>query len=182
MRLEVDDRLLFDRVRRDEPGAFDALYDRMAGRVYRFAVRLLDDPNDVEDVVAETFAAVHCARRGFRGHSTLETWMFRIAINAANRIRKQRKEMELLPDTLKDPSAGQAHEDIELEDLIRWLPESLRTPFLLVRIESLTYREAAEILGKRTGTIQAQVYEASRRIRSRLFKDMNPAQAERCPL
>src|SRR5262245_46690784 len=69
--------------------AFDALFERGAGRVLRFAGRMVGETSVAEDVVQETFVRVWRARARYTPEARFSTWLFTIAGNAArNELRR----------------------------------------------------------------------------------------------
>lgn len=60
---------------------FDTLYDRYARRLLAWAVRRTQIPADAEDLIQDTFLAIHLSLPGFRGESELDAWVFGVARN-----------------------------------------------------------------------------------------------------
>lgn len=153
----------------------------MSARIYRFGLRLTHSSEDAEDLTVQTFAEAHQSRSSFQNRASLETWMFRIAVFQAHRILRRRKAEGPLDEFLPDLGSRAQFESIELESLIAELPPRLRIALILVKGEGLTYREASEALGRPIGTVQWQVNEALKLLRSAL--DPAPARidiAEKC--
>jgi DNA-directed RNA polymerase specialized sigma24 family protein len=117
--------------------------------------------------------------------SRLDTWLYRIAVHVAGRVKRKRRSQENLDHETADP-AGERHVgELELRELIVQLPAAVRVPFVLVKIEGLTHTEAAEVRGRKLGTVQSQVFDACRILRAQLVPDSSPRIAEapeRCVL
>ena len=86
----MDDDDLVARVAAGDDTALRELFGRHAPML---AVRLraVLPAGDVEDVLQETFLAVHSGLPRFRGEARLSTWVHRIAIRSAIRIRARRR-------------------------------------------------------------------------------------------
>lgn len=166
--MERVDKRLLEKFRRGDADAFDQLYQRTAKRVYRLAFRMLGSQEDAEDVTALTFGEVYRNRMKFAGHSAIETWMYRITIHMVHRQLRQKKQTSQLEDRMFDPRSEGDIRGIEIDQLLSALPDRIRVPFLLVRVEGLSYKEAAEVLERKIGTVQSQVHEASQLLRGRL--------------
>jgi len=83
------DRALAEAVVRGEPGAAEALFDRVFDRIYRAACgRLGGDHHAAQDVASEALLAGLRALRSYRGEAALATWFFRIA---ARKIADRRR-------------------------------------------------------------------------------------------
>ena len=169
---------LIERFREGDPVAFDELYRLTCGRVFRFALRLCGSPDDAEDIVVQTFVAAHRSRESFQARARIETWLYRIAVHMAARVAKSKRVHSVPCEQLPDVEAQNDLRNVELIQLLGILPDHLKIPFLLVKLEGLTHREAAEILGRRLGTVQSQVHEASQRLRKELLAEPYQAQCE----
>ncbi len=70
---------------------FDALVRRHQQRVYRFLLMLLRDPEEADNLTQECFLRAYQNLSSFRGESTMETWLLRIASNLAHDHARNRK-------------------------------------------------------------------------------------------
>ena len=79
--------------------AFGALYESMAGDLYRMALYTLGNPQDAEDAVAETFAEAWKGLKNLREPEAFRSWMFRIlSFRCKRKIGRyvaQRREIDL---------------------------------------------------------------------------------------
>jgi RNA polymerase sigma-70 factor (ECF subfamily) len=136
-------------------------------------------------VAVQVFSEAYRGRLAFNGMSRLETWLYRIAVHTAGRVKRKRPLHETLGHETADP-AGERHiVELEMRELIARLPATIRAPFVLVKIEGLTHREAAEVLGRKMGTVQSQVFDACRTLRAQLLEEPIPHVSEspkRCVL
>jgi RNA polymerase sigma-70 factor, ECF subfamily len=165
------DRQLVERSLAGERGAFDLLYHRHSGRVFHFLRRLTGGEAEAEDLTQEMFLAAYRSLAGWRGESQLGTWLCGIAFRqyAAAR-RQQRLETEPLDeehDLMALAPAGDPlarclqHEQLQrIEAALAALPPLPREVFLLVKVEGLSYREAAEWLSVPLGTVQSRLWRA----------------------
>ncbi len=164
-----------------EAAALAALFDAYADRIYRLALGLLQDTQEAEDVVQETFLKVIAPRHRFEGRSNIATWIYRVAYNASIDRLRQRKE-EALPQDLEDAQAlplpnllvewqtpekillGEEGESI-LTDAIRRLPQTLRAVFILRDIDELSTEDTAQILEITVGTVKVRLHRARLQLR-----------------
>jgi len=162
------------RLRPETHGGFREFYRQHGDRIYRFCFRLSGSVSDAEDLTQEVFLAAFQGQERFRGRSSVQTWLYQIALNC---WRHSRRRPQLDTAALED--AAQAGPDLEqsvtdslaLTCALAALPPDLREAFLLVRAEGLTYREAAQVLDAPQGTVQWRVHEASRRLRVLLAEE-----------
>jgi RNA polymerase sigma-70 factor (ECF subfamily) len=150
--------------------AFVGLYDTHGPRLKSIAFNLLGNVADAEDAVQEAFLKAYRARGGFKGEAAPFTWLYRIVVNScldAGRRRKRRREEpeEAAPADLR-PATGHDHPlRLALESAVGKLAPRQRAVFLLVEVEGLTHREAAEILDIAEGTSKNDLFEAKRALR-----------------
>ncbi len=147
---------------------FEDVYAEHAGRVYRFALRLVGTREEAEDLAAESLAEAFRQWEGYRGDSKPGTWLCGIVLN---RWRMQRRKRRVPVDRLQaatEVASTFRFEDLELAQAIASLPENLREAFLLVKGEGLTHAEAAKALRVPTGTMYFRVHSAVRRLRAEL--------------
>ena len=98
-----------------DPNAFEKLVDAYKSKIYNYVLRMLSDPEVAEDVAQETFIKAYSSLASFRGASSFQTWLYRIASNLAidtMRRRKYRQNVYSL-DQPMDTDEGQMERDIE---------------------------------------------------------------------
>lgn len=161
-------------MRPHERADFPAISQKYGDRIYRFCYRLCGSAPDAEDLTQEVFLAAFQGADRFEGRSSVQTWLYRIALNCWRHSRRApRLDTTPLEDAAQaGPGIEQAVTDaVSLTCALSALPPDLREAFLLVKAEGLTYREAAQVRGIPQGTVQWQVHHASRRLRALLTEE-----------
>ncbi len=175
-----EDRILA-RLRAGELAALGDAYDAHHEHVRAFARRLIGEEAAAEDLVQETFLALPRAVRGFRGDSTLRTYLMSIAlqharhfVRAAARRRAAEARLSREPRT---PSATPA-DDVSRARLaarllraLDTLPLEQRAAVVLCEVEERTSVEAARILGIPEGTVRTRLFHAKRKLADVLAKE-----------
>lgn len=154
---------------------FESVYREYHQPIRRHVARLVG-ADEAEDVTQEVFASVSAALPGFKGESSLSTWIYRIATNAAvDRLRSpsfrrtsHTAEQEAnVPD--KAAGAEQAMARREMNDCIRGyidrLPASYRTVIVLSDQQGLANQEIADALGITLHTVKIRLHRARARLR-----------------
>ena len=179
---------LLDRCRGGDAEAFSRLVNLHEGMVYNLAARLLGDPEEARDLSQEVFLQVYRSLGGFRGTSSLRTWIYRIVVNQCrNRRRfwKRRRKDRSLPIEELNPademelSAGGGGpgplEVLERAERSRRVQEALlglsfehRAILLLREVEELSCAEIAGTLGLAEGTVKSRLSRAREALRARL--------------
>ena len=89
-----------------EPASFDQLVTDHQEKITRLVHRLLGWSGDVEDVVQDVFVDVLKNLSKFRGHSSVETWLTRIAINRCRSHQRREWLRRMLPLGNRDQESG----------------------------------------------------------------------------
>jgi RNA polymerase sigma-70 factor (ECF subfamily) len=185
---------LLARARGGDTAAFGRLVRLHQRRVYACALHVLADAAEAEDAVQETFLRAHRALAKFDGRAELSTWLYRICMNVSlNILRKRRRAATTdladprLPEPVADPSQGDtdprratdaARLYAKLAAAIDTLSPSLRTTLILVCIEGVSQKDAAEALGCPEGTIAWRIHEARARLLGVLGEELSAEIAE----
>jgi RNA polymerase sigma-70 factor (ECF subfamily) len=176
---QPSDRDLVARAQSGDRDSFEEIVRRETPPVYRLLVRMLGDRAAAEDVAQESFVRAWRALPSFRGDAMLSTWIYRIAVNEANRHLARESRREVLPfdDVLRDvPDLGartdEHAEASELRErlgsLIRELPVNYRAAVLLRDVEGYTNEEAAEILEIDVRNLKSRLHRGRMALRRRL--------------
>lgn len=169
------------RLRNGEASAVAEAYDQHHTVVRRFAQRLLGDDGYAEDMVQEVFLALPRAMGGFRGESTLRTFLVSVAVHqcrhhvrASMRRRAHLDAAEAegaLPvsrDSASDPEQQAARKQLAsvLTQALDALPLDQRVAFVLCEVEQRTSREAAHIANTREATMRTRLHFAKKKLRA----------------
>ncbi len=173
---ELSDEALVAACGTNDPTALALLFRRHSAALQRFLSRLAGvDARDLEDLVQATFIAVNTAAAGFRGTSSVRTWILGIAANIVGkhvrgelRRRTLRTKIAEIPrEPIRGPDQQAEHNQTlaRLEAALADLPHDLRAAFVLCVIESVPGKDAAEVLGIREGTLWRRLHEARVQLR-----------------
>jgi RNA polymerase sigma-70 factor (ECF subfamily) len=165
------------RCRAGDADAFEELYRQHARRLFSLVVRMVGSAEDAEDLVQEVFLQAHRKLAGFRGESTLGTWLYRLTMNhCLDHLRGRQARMSRATESLDDEDAAEpmapapavppAISRMDLEKAIAALPPGSRAAFLLHDVEGFEHREIAAILGVSEGTSKSQVHKARLKLRA----------------
>jgi RNA polymerase sigma-70 factor (ECF subfamily) len=165
------DARLIQRTLNGDAGAARALHRHYLPIATSFLRKLGARPDELEDAGQEVFLQFFRHLPGFRGEAELKTWLYRLCITEARRVRRRRAVGATLAALLRSappvgavPPAFRSEATIEAlvrRALDRMQPEQRQT-FLLFEIEGLTGREVAEIGGRSLPATFRRLYEAQR--------------------
>ena len=163
--------------------ALGALYDRWQGIVFGVVARILRQPNDIEDVVEETFwQAWRQASRFDPARGAVQTWLLTIArsraLDRARALRRRRESpiegddgevvvQQVAPD---DPGldAEAAERRRVVTAALAQLPVEQREALELGYYGGLSQSEIAERTGQPLGTVKTRMRLAMQKLRSQL--------------
>ena len=175
---------LLEAVRSGSREALEALLVRHEARLYRFARRLCRHREDAEDVLQESLLAAARGLGGFRGASSIGTWLYTIARSFC--IKKRRRsvfapvEVSLetqaslavrgLADPARRPDEALEASRLEaaLERAIAALDRPYREVLLLRDVEGLSAAEVAEVTGLSVPAVKTRLHRARGRVREAL--------------
>jgi RNA polymerase sigma-70 factor (ECF subfamily) len=81
----INEREMLAALRRRDPAAFSQLFESYSDRVYRLVIGLLENEEEAEGVVQDTFMRLFERLDQFEGRSKLSTWLYRVAYNYLSR-------------------------------------------------------------------------------------------------
>ncbi|MGB2953791.1 MAG: sigma-70 family RNA polymerase sigma factor [Gaiellaceae bacterium] len=172
--------MLAQRARTDR--AFERLYQKYAGDVYRYALVVLRNPSDAEDVTQTTFMNAYRAfSRGERPRLP-QNWVMTIAHNVCRqRFRQSARRPNELP--LEQDVAEIVPEDTgpSADDIRRALGHlafNQRSALVMRELEGRSYAEIAEILGLTTSAVETLIFRARRALREQLEGGLTCTEAE----
>lgn len=174
-------------------GRLVAAYERF---VFRVAFRFVGNEEDALDVTQEAFLRIHRALPGFRGDSSLSTWIYTVTANLARnslRSKKSREKVQVLApedkgpegetrsfwDRVADPKAKGPARETESRDLgeriqaaLMELPVDFREAVMLRDMEDLDYQDIATLLAVELGTVKSRIARGRALLREKLRDEM----------
>ena len=152
---------------------FHAAIARRSGHWYGACLRITRDEDMAADAVQDALLSAWNKRHQFDGGSQLETWIHRIAVNAALQLlRKHRPErsqpldIELVDES---PAPPEIHSDAELgsqlSHSLRQLTDIERMCFVLKHLEQWRIREIADELGANENNVKQALFRGLRKLR-----------------
>lgn len=176
-----------------DPQAFDALVRRYRSRIFALALHLTGSRSEADDITQDAFLRAYKNIGRFEGRSEFFTWLYRIALNRALNMRRDKRRRITM--SIDDPrltmalavdANGDPRRALELREtytiLLRAfdaLSPLLRTTIALTLLQGLCYREAAVVLETTEGTIAWRVHEARRKMHdamAKMLKDPTPVE------
>src|SRR5438094_2101004 len=170
------DKALIDAVLAGDVDAFGALAHRYRDTYMRYAVRMLGNRDDADDVLQSAFIRAFRALARCRDPERFGAWLYQIVINECRTYATRRglRERRLVrddgdPDVLvaADPAGQNAVRD-EIQRALNRLDPMQREAFVLKHVEELSYEEMSVLTGQRISALKMRVKRACDRLRDLL--------------
>jgi RNA polymerase sigma-70 factor (ECF subfamily) len=150
------------------------LYEQYSKAMYNLAYRILNNREDAEDILQESF--VECFRNisTFRFESTFGAWLKKIVVNRSiNHIKKKKIDLTLydtLPPVIYEEDEEVTYETEKIFKAIEMLPDGYRIILTLYLLEGYDHTEISQILGISESTSKSQYSRAKEKLRNILSK------------
>jgi RNA polymerase sigma factor (sigma-70 family) len=160
--------------------AYEALMNKYRAALYRHIARLIHNPQEVEDLVQETFIKAFTALESYSTEFAFSTWLYKIATNHAIDYLRRKKLKTLSLDEPIETREGTLERELAdityfpdrhivedqrralLQEAIDALPEKYRLVIVLRHQQEKSYEEIAEELNLPLGTVKAHIFRARR--------------------
>lgn len=176
-KLPAEDKALVARLRDPSTAraAFGEVIKRYTEPLYWQIRRMVQNHDDANDLLQNTFMKAWTSIENFRGDARLSTWLYKIAINESlSHLEREGRRRTMSVD---DEEAGTAVSAIEsdtfidgdrlcqeLRKAIATLPEKQRLVFNMRYYDEMPYEEMSSILGTSVGALKASYHLAAKKI------------------
>lgn len=143
--------------------------------LYRMALRTYGNHDLAQDLVQETFKEAWKSIDHYQPGTNCKAWLFRILFRVGGRQLRREKALRQV-DWAELPEgrlavAPESDDRLEQQQLMKFvmsMPENYRTVLVLADVESLAYREIAEVLELPMGTVMSRLNRARTLLREKL--------------
>ncbi len=189
--IELEDKEILEHFNRQKTEiAATAFVRKYQKFVFSTAYRYLKDFDDAEDAAQETFIRAIGHLKDFKAESSIQTWLYRIAVNVSLSMLRKRKVRNMfniigkadnespendIPDYNSKPDKileGKQANETFLKALDT-LPEKQRETFALRYFEDMSYEEISKILGTSVGGLKANFYHAVKKLAKFMNEEVN---------
>ena len=165
------------------PEDFDTIVVLYQKKLYRFLLGMLRDPDAAESLAQDCLLKAYENRAGFRGQSSVSTWLLSIAVNLVRDHRRNRRldfwrklfqsaeqygaAAAAVPDRHSSPEGSLlARERMEtVWQAVEQLSTQQRAVFLLRFVEEMSLEEIAEVTRLKVGTVKVHLFRAVHAVR-----------------
>jgi RNA polymerase sigma factor (sigma-70 family) len=162
--------------------AFERLYRKHAGDVYRYALVVLRNQADAEDVTQTTFLNAYRAFEKGERPQKPQNWLIAIAHNVCRQRFRQAQRRPAEVGYEEELAESVVEEDALSADDIRralgHLAFNQRSALVMRELEGRSYQEIAEILGLSVSAVETLLFRARRALREQLEQSITCQEAE----
>ncbi len=183
---------LIQKAQKGDEAAFTSVVSAYRRRILGTVARLINHPEDVEDVGQEVFLRLYFSLDQLRTPEVFEPWLYRLTVNAAyDYLRKSRRRMESRMCDLSEQqviladaaASSQANlNDVQkqqtrsyVEELLSPLSEDDRVLLLMKEVEGLSLREMEQVYQVNETALKVRLFRA----RQRVLKALQPGSVKR---
>jgi RNA polymerase sigma-70 factor (ECF subfamily) len=177
------DEDLMLRYARGDAGAFDALYARHRGGVFRYLLRSVGNRAQAEELFQEVWAGLIGARERYEAAAKFSTWLYTMTHNRLIDHYRRQRPLELVsldggeddddpPPQVTAPPSNEPQRAVEgreqaarLLALVEALPAAQREAFLLQHEAGLSLEEIAQVTGSNREAIKSRLRYAMDKLR-----------------
>ncbi len=164
---------------------FERLYRAHVQDVYRYALMVLRNPTDAEDVAQTTFLKAYRAFQSGDRPQHARQWLITIAHNTClTRLRDAKRrpqEVALEPD-LAGSAPRDEGVDVDVRELVKALGAlsfNQRSALVMRELEGRSYADIAQILDVSSSAVETLLFRARRALREQLEGPLTCGEAER---
>jgi RNA polymerase sigma factor (sigma-70 family) len=173
---------LVDRCKRGDEDAWAELVEATYRDVYTLCLRILGDPDDAAEATQDAYLKAWRGLKGFRGDAMFQTWLYRVASNAALSKHRSRKRRRMQETGVEDEAlsqmagpgsvesaAGAKVEVAELQKALLRLPEHYRAAVVLRDVYGMSIEEIAKQLKISNTAAKVRVHRGRKRLKDMMF-------------
>ena len=178
--MQANDAELVHRIRGGDESAFRELVNRYGDSLYGLACSVLGNAADADEVLQETFLGAFRRLGAFEGRSSVKTWLVRILLNHASKLRRSRRVRRAgsLPEQLgpNDNDGGGpqttspaaiVESRLDLNAMLAVLSPDHREVIVLRELQQMSYDEIAAALRIPRGTVESRLHRARQELKRR---------------
>lgn len=168
--MQLDENLII-RMANGDGAAFKELYERTSPAVYGFALSILRNTHDAEDVMHDTYIKAYTGAVTYKPMGKPLSWILTIVRNLCyNKIRSNRicDDISMYENVVRAESGVDAADRIALEKAMDILDADERQIVVLHALTGMKHREIAEILDLPAGTVMSKYSRAIKKMRKEI--------------
>lgn len=168
----IEEQLL-QRLQSGDSQAYSDLVARYAGGLRRLAHGLTGNASDADDLVQQALIAVIEGIHRFRRDASLKTWLSRVVVFQASKLRRSRQVRKAEAIDAVEPASTHRspqqllEQKVDVTTMLGALSPEYREVLTLRELQGLSYQEIAETLKIPQGTVESRLFRARAALKQR---------------
>lgn len=164
---DMTEQRLLDRVQSGDAGAFEALIAEIEAPLFGYALNMVRNRAEAEDIAQESLFRLYKAARAGQVRRAPRAYVFSTAHNLA--VDYQRRQLNMAPEPLKSSVAASVGAErtllrAEIHKALAALPVDHRSALMLREFGGLSYAEVAAALNASQEQVKVWIYRARRKL------------------
>lgn len=156
--------------------AFEELYRATDSAIYGYALSLMRNHHEAQDIMMDTYLKIRCAAHLYMPMGKPMAWILTITKNIARtKLRSAGRQIPL--DDLEETTPSfdrDSEEAVALEQAMKVLGDQERQILILHAVTGLKHREIAEMLGMPLATVLSKYVRSLKKLKKALEEDSFP--------
>ncbi len=186
----MEEKNLIKNLKEGDENAFKFLVKNYKGYIFNTSLSIIQNTDEADDVSQEVFIQIFKSIEGFKGKSSLSTWIYRITISKCFeylRFKKRKKRFSQIINLFRDDGSTIdipqfEHPGVQLEkkedakllfDAIETLNNEQKTAYILKNVQGLSYKKISKVMKKSTSSIESLIFRAKKNLKIYLEKILN---------
>ncbi len=171
----ITDSLILE-IAKGDMESFHSLYEAASGSVYGFALSILKNKHDAEDILQETFLTIHRKAADYLPQGKPMAWIFTIARNLClTRLKGNGKLTELdegrATEQAEFSEIGNLEHRLTLEATFKVLTDEERQILMLHAVGGVKFREIAHALDLHLNTVLSKYHRSIKKMKEKLERE-----------
>lgn len=161
---------LINRCKKGDRRAQAEIYELYAKPLFNVALRILNNREEAEDVLQESFINAFQKMDSYREEATFGAWMKRIVVNRSlNQIKKKKVHFVEVKDEIIEEDEEDDNDEMpftieQVKEAVNRLADGFRVVFSLYMFEDHSHKKIAEHLGITISTSKSQLNRAKKKV------------------
>lgn len=152
--------------------ALEELYSKTRTYVYGYALSMLSNVNDAEDVMQDTYVNIYKYASMYNPRNKPLAWILTITKNLClNKLKKMKNKKEVdiseVEHKITKGKKNEHHDYVFVKTILEELTEEERKIVLLSSVDGLKYREIAHLLELNLSTVLSKYHRAMKKLRAK---------------
>ena len=186
----MEEKKLIKNLKEGDENAFKFLVENYKGFVFNTTLPIIQSSEEADDISQEVFIQIYKSINGFKGNSSLLTWIYRITVSKCFehlRFKKRKKRFSQIINLFREDGTvidipQFEHPGVQLEkkedakllfEAIESLNDEQKTAYTLKNIQGLSYNKISKVMDKSTSSIESLIFRAKNNLKKYLEKKLN---------